>query len=1297
MIFEVTPEQIARLDQQQLVLLLGRLVSAELAKHHIPLRSGTVPVQITIADGGDDGRVEWFGGSTATDWLPSRFVIFQVKRTNTDPSALKKETWTKSSKTSNEQPQLSDALTEVVSREGAYVIVTAAPVVGTNVSRRITAIQEGISATGNNPSLLAAIEVYDCNRLASWTNTHPSVALWLNELSRDVDLHGFQSYDKWGREGSIAHIPFQESQTPRFILKGAEAVSWSNDNAEVLKPQLLQGMKKLIFDFFQSKGKSIQVIGPSGYGKTRFVHQLIGCDNTLLGAVSDSSQVIYCIYDEVQDRLLDLARNIADSGSRSLLVVDDCPDILHGRLNDAINRDGANCKLITIGVETKSESLRKSITVQLTPAADDLIEGIAGAVNSQIGQFNSSFIRELSQGFPRMAVFAAESLAVQDEELSSVENLVDRILWGHQQPDQQALEAVQILSLFTVVGMEKEAASELQMLTAYCDQKYQDIYRNLHRFVGRGVVLRKGDYGATQPVPLARSLANQWIESRPSGSLLGLYHSLNETLKLRMLERLSWLSASSKVQDFGVTLLRETIQDHEVLNSNFGSQVFSRIIHLAPDAAMEHVSNLLGEKTVDELLEFNDGRRQLVWALEKLVFRRQTFAPAAKLLLLLGAAETEKYGNNATGQFVSLYQLYLSGTEATPDEKLAVLDEGLSSTDDRIRTICLQALERMLTKNHFSRSGGVERLGAAAPLEDWRPETYGEVYDFYRAALARLEEIALRKGDPLTEAALKHIGDNLTGMFSYVSLFDELKEMTARLRSGYPNWYKPIKSVNSLLFFGLSWNVPKDYLGQLRAYYDELLPTEKIDLLLLYGAGGTIDIRDPDVPYNRESSDHEYSIRQIENVIDTCPDSATYFFPLVDEFLSGRYHMAPRIMSKAAYHVTDTEVLLNELLEKISSETEISVTEKLVRGILLGAKQKNQDLGLQCLETALVVEELKPFCIDLISAVGLNNDLMRLAIDYVKTDVVEPFQATSIAWDDFLSTVDASLVQELLQSILDKGAAGAWVLIRFLSRWLYSSELKETWQAEIIVQALTNPNLFEEQLSYRGNTEWYEWEQLIKKLIDHGFLTKDVCKQLLEFVISSIELENYTVQLSFDDYGQKALLCLIDSYPEIVWERYLQQRESSEGADSFRLRSLFDADSINSSGIGILDAVPKEISLPWMLEDKPNRLKFVLSWIRLFEGREENRSWAPSFIDFVDSFIDALDQLDPIISRLTSGAFIGNFSSKLEGEREQLIQLGNSSQNSYVKQWVNRTILRMSRDIDEQRRRDNNFEAVNRL
>lgn len=68
MIFEVDAEQISQLDSVTLVQLMKRLLLAECRLVDIPLRAAVVPLQISVPDGGEDGRVEWNDGIDTTNF-----------------------------------------------------------------------------------------------------------------------------------------------------------------------------------------------------------------------------------------------------------------------------------------------------------------------------------------------------------------------------------------------------------------------------------------------------------------------------------------------------------------------------------------------------------------------------------------------------------------------------------------------------------------------------------------------------------------------------------------------------------------------------------------------------------------------------------------------------------------------------------------------------------------------------------------------------------------------------------------------------------------------------------------------------------------------------------------------------------------------------------------------------------------------------------------------------------------------------------------------------------------------------
>jgi hypothetical protein len=116
MIFESEPSQITGLSSGSLAQLMRRLFLAECQLVDIPLRAAAVPLQITVPDGGEDGRVEWSGGVDRTNYLPARFNIFQSKAQNLSESQIRAEVFSKKHRSPGEPPTLNAAVADVHSQ-----------------------------------------------------------------------------------------------------------------------------------------------------------------------------------------------------------------------------------------------------------------------------------------------------------------------------------------------------------------------------------------------------------------------------------------------------------------------------------------------------------------------------------------------------------------------------------------------------------------------------------------------------------------------------------------------------------------------------------------------------------------------------------------------------------------------------------------------------------------------------------------------------------------------------------------------------------------------------------------------------------------------------------------------------------------------------------------------------------------------------------------------------------------------------------------------------------------------------
>ena len=434
-IFRVSPNQISNLDEHQLVELTRRLVHAEMKSNGIPLRSGIVQDQIHIPDGGEDGSVSWQGAPNDTDYFPCRLNIFQLKKSDLRPAGMKKEIWKKSSGKDGKPPEIKDALKKALENSGSYIMITADPIVGNKRDRRIEAIEDGIKEAGGDPSLLVAIEIYDANKLADWTNIHPAVALWLNSMSSDFDTLGLRTYDDWSEDEVIHKTAFQTTDEKRYRLRSVHIQNWKNNDPEFEECQNLAQLRISIAEFFKSFGRSLRITGPSGYGKTRLAHSIFLPNDVQVGDNLDPRQVVFCKCKDVGQRLIPIATGIAQSGSFCTLVVDDCPDETHQELHKITRRQDSKLRIITLDVETRTEGVNGNLVIELIAVSDELIDLITRSVAPNISHVDVSYVRELSQGFPSMAILGVEALDSGDQKLSSVDALVSRIVWGNSQPD----------------------------------------------------------------------------------------------------------------------------------------------------------------------------------------------------------------------------------------------------------------------------------------------------------------------------------------------------------------------------------------------------------------------------------------------------------------------------------------------------------------------------------------------------------------------------------------------------------------------------------------------------------------------------------------------------------------------------------------------------------------------------------------------------------------------------------------------------------------------------------------------
>lgn len=1281
MIFDAEPDYIATLDSSQLVKLMKHLLLAEARLTGIPLRGTNVPLQITVPDGGEDGSIGWTGGAESTPYIPARFTIFQSKAQDLTESRVKKEVLAKPRK--GKPPALNDAVAEVLANSGAYIIFCRQPMTGAKRKMLQKAIRDSIKSVRANPKAAAAIDVYDANLIADWVNRHPAVALWLASVRASRNLAGFQTHEGWGRYPDMS-VPWKPSEEPRFAPANRtvseeerrikERASWTYKQASAKVREFLGDPKAIV-----------RIYGPSGFGKSRFVYEILNNSDSVSDEI-DTASVVHCDGSISGDEVVKLALECADADLAAILVVDECNDELHQKLANIVGRTGSRLCLVTMNIETKVLQASDTLSLRVEKADDKLIGVIAKGVAPKLTDTATRFITELAEGFPRMAVLGAQQGGAGRQTLESVEQVLERIIWAGKSPNQEAQRALEVASLFEWLGIEGRVESQAEFLAArLAGQTTPRFVEHLLSFESRGIITRRGDFLQVGPVPLAARLGLTRLALMTADKLLDFFNQAPEELRASFLRRLKWMDTSPTATAFAERLLEPgLLGSYVALNTEAGSKALDRLVHVAPDAVARTIERVFGSLTIDELRAAEGARRYLVWSLEKLAFRRKTFVSAARLLRKLAVAETENFSNNSTGIFQQLYQLYLSGTEADPAARLAVLDDGLNSSNDAERKVCIDALGRMLNNGHFSRGGGSEQIGSAEAMQDWRPKTYGEIRDFFRAGMSRLTTIAT-SNDVHAQIARNHLGSHIRGLLGQLPVA-EVRAMIEAVTSHSGFWPEAIAAVSDWLYFDRSKGVGDERAKEVRQLYSDLLPADPVDLAVLYTHGWQADLHDPDSNYAQEPDakhDFEYSMRQAIAVAETIAKDKALTRRAVERMACKEAHGISAFTDALMKKVAAPKAVFKQAIATAEASPE-EPNRGFFGGLVSGAHDRDPALGKSLVQQALKSPKLRSHAIAIIGSGSLESDEILMVISLLQSGDIQPWECQNLG----LRRIDAKVLLPLLRELENHGTDGLWTILNIIDIYLYGDTRNATKDliAEV-KRVLVAPKLID---AVRNNMDGYHLENHVKRLISLEAISVPYARQLTKQLLGICRQGTDRVFYQLDDPVRKVLCLLMPLHPQPVWDEIEKKLTSKSWHARFYVEKLLEAHNgfhEDHLGRGLGIDIPPSQFLAWVRAKPEKRAAIVVDWLPIAE-RDMNGvlSWHPELEAYVAEFGNTPGVLEALTARLHPKSWSGGLAPYLE-PIVPLVQTWSAHKNPAVRDWASRQIEWLMSSIRAERKR----------
>lgn len=570
---------------------------------------------------------------------------------------------------------------------------------------------------------------------------------------------------------------------------------------------------------------SCRLMALSGMGKTRII----------IETFKDLDGVYYSDSPNCLAGLSYLLMNM----NPKVVIVDNCNIKLRNDVEKCMDESGSHARMITIyNILTPEQTSTHDDVIRLEYSdTEKVVDKMIEAANiPQDMQYIAQAIKDRSGNIPYMAVLLISAFKKNGTlHIENSDSVLSTILSGSEQLTQERYDVLRAISLFEPLGKDSGVCDEYE----YVSHQYKlhnvnlqqeavdnQFANTIYDYEHRQLIEHEGYCIRIRPRPLAEWLAESWLKDygHKFGEVIGDIDQQEENLKNRLFHALKNRFQEMENSKYAHMLFDElnnpqsgAFHDERIAFSKAGSQLYLSMGVVSPVMVAKNLYDLLNSKSIGWLKnQFDsDARRNLVWALENICHSALAFEDAAKCLARLAVAESENYANNATGLFVQLFHVYLSGTQANLEQRISLLQN--LRNDEIYMPLLIKAIDNAYLTRHFYRS---TTNGLADSYNDYQPQ-WGEIHTYWRDCAIVLEGILEQNGKLLGEAlklVSSHIPD-LARMGAKNILLDLLDFVGQRCN------YDCMPIRDALAQYLKQWfEGPEDYRKDYQAMLDKFAP-----------------------------------------------------------------------------------------------------------------------------------------------------------------------------------------------------------------------------------------------------------------------------------------------------------------------------------------------------------------------------------------------------------------------------------------------------------------------------------------
>lgn len=1079
---------------------------------------------------------------------------------------------------------------------------------------------------------------------------------------------------------------------------------WSDWEKQILQPTKYianvktEELANLVRTAVSEHRQVLRILGLSGLGKSRILFETFRPKIDTAQSLLLTNRLLYFDCNTKLDyKIRAVIEEIVASGLEHIIVLDNCNRALCSEMVGLIKHKESVVSLITIDNNPEEFELNKLNNVDYyvikKEYLTDVVEQIIDADFSDIPEENRTKIKEFSQGIPLMAVLLGESAKNGEKFLGRLEDkdLLNNLL-GDFAKDEEVKALLRSSALFKYFGYEEDVEAQFdfiatnQNVTATNNQANvsQNLFRRtVNHYLKRQIYEKQGRYLSMRPFPLAIHLAQEWLLTANAQKLMDLITAIvslrsphNTTLSEALSDQMIYLGDDEKAIEIiaKITAPGSPFDNAEVLNTELGSRLFRAFVEVNPVAVADCLERNFLTGDLKELSGVKQGRRNLVWVLEKLCFFKDTFLKGAKLMGSFAGAENENWGNNATGQFLHLFSVMLAGTEADLAQRLIVIEWMWAMDSPKFKELAIKAMGRGLSFGSFSRMGGAEKFGTKV-LEDFKPNN-DQIAEYWTSLSQKLSSIVIENTQ-----------------FSALAEQMLLQSIRGITRAGFVEIILPIIQ-NIAEMKNFDWEDSLTFLKQTVQYdlqaIGEMYHLQITDLIAKMTKDDFVS------RYTRTVVNHQFEdfrsfseevrINEIDKIAELYFASDLSWEEVMPMLYGQRQYAAHLFGRSLGKRISiDKEKLvafMQSTVNYLDTQDRVDINLGLLGGVY-------GMLNHEHTEYVKMLIRAKPklnYVLFYLISIGENSYANSAELfDMVKNGTADVGYFDGFSTHGKFDTPFFEVI-DFCRRLFEFGDEGYAIAFKLVFSMVFFDEAKKNEAIQILKEIILKLGIDKPRL---GHMDQYQWTEAVKMVLKDGD-QGDFAQQLNHAIISSISWQN---SFHLDHNIQELYEIMLRDYFNFVWQEISVALVGvdEDYARFYGLKHILES-SIGGVGreIGVVVEGNMEVIFAWAKENSPIAPARLAELFPIFGARTEkdNKStWHPLSKKLIDDFGSIEEVLSNLDSNMNSFSWTGSVIPYLRWQIDLMEALLNHK-NIEVQKWANRKIEYLNKQIVFEQNRD---------